>query len=638
MTSIHRSFFIGAVATAALSAGVGAQQPDSTRLQTVVVTATRQPTPIRATSQPVTVLTGADLRARGVTTVADALRAVPATSVVQSGSYGGVTSLFLRGGESRYTKVLVDGVPVNAVGGTVFLQNLMLDNVDRIEIVGGPSSALYGADAMTGVIQIFTRPGSERGADLSLDGGTYGTADASGSLRTGSPVADLSLGAGWHQTNGIAAFDNRYRNGTGSAALTLRPDAGTTIALTSRYTGSVYHFPTDYAGVVSDTSAQTREHRLLAGLDAAHVATDWLTIRLLGGYTELHGQTDDGRSGGSSDRSVDTRATGEARAELRLAGATHVTVGLPYESDVETLHSLSGAIGVPATKAHDHREVRGTYVAAQGTPAPWLAYDASARYDAHSDFRSIATYHAGTSLSIWSGGRLRAAYGTGFNAPAFYETLGSIYNRPNRDLQPEQAHTIDVGAEQSLLEGRMRLDASVFDQRFSQIIEYVAAQDYTRPGIYENLTGARALGYTGSIALLPVAGLDVGASYTQTIARVTSAAPGSSMHPGDALLRRPSHSADAHLSYGVSGWSVAAVANYVGTRPDIDFRQFRTVSLPAYTTVDLSGTFPVLRTRLSSVALTARVANALDRHYQEIANFPAPGRTILVGARVTALP
>lgn len=643
MPSVSRSLAGLAITVLALSSlepssNAGAQQLDSTRLQTVVVTATRRPTPISATSQPVTVLSGADLRARGVTSVADALRSVPATSVTQSGSFGGVTSLFLRGGESRYTKVLVDGVPVNAVGGTVFLQNLTLDNVDRIEIVGGPSSALYGADAMTGVIQIFTRAGSERGADLSVDGGTYGTGDASASVRMGSRVADVSFGGGWHQTEGVDAFDNRYRNGTLSAALSMRPDPGTTIALTSRYVGSTYHFPTDYAGVISDTSASTREGRVLLGLDAAHVASDWLTIRLLGGYTELHGRSDDRHAFGSSDRSSDVRGTGEARAELSLLGATRVTIGLPYESDAETIRSVGLAPGSVPTATHDHREVRGAYVAAQGAPASWLAYDASARYDSHSDFRSIATYHAGASFGLWPGGRLRAAYGTGFNAPAFYETLGSVYNRPNRDLQPEQAHTVDVGAEQSLLSGRVHLRAGAFDQRFSQIIQYVAGASYTDPGIYRNLTAARALGYTGAVSLLPVTGLDVGASYTQTIARVTSVPAGSSTHVGDALLRRPSHSADAHASYGEKGWMLGAVLNYVGARPDVDFQRFSTVQLPAYTTLDLSGALPIAQRNATTIALTVRVANALDRRYEEIANFPAPGRTLLVGARLTAHP
>src|SRR5256885_14235611 len=136
---------------------VEAQSSDTSRLSPIVVSATKAEAPGSALTQAVTVISGDDLRARGVTRVTDALREVPGAAVVQSGSFGAVTSLFLRGGESRYTKVLIDGVPVNAPGGFFDFSHLTTDNIDRIEIVRGPASVLYGADAATGVVQIFTR-------------------------------------------------------------------------------------------------------------------------------------------------------------------------------------------------------------------------------------------------------------------------------------------------------------------------------------------------------------------------------------------------------------------------------------------------------------------------------------------------
>src|SRR5205823_5874878 len=134
-----------------------AQSPDTAQLRTVVVSASKVPRPAASLSQAVTVLSGDDLRARGIARVSDALREVPGASLVQSGSFGALTSLFLRGGESRYTKVLIDGVAVNAAGGFFDFSHLTTDNIDRIEIVRGPASVLYGADAATGVVQIFTR-------------------------------------------------------------------------------------------------------------------------------------------------------------------------------------------------------------------------------------------------------------------------------------------------------------------------------------------------------------------------------------------------------------------------------------------------------------------------------------------------
>ena len=124
--------------------------------------ATRLPTSPDAVVSSVTIISGDDLRARGVRFVQDALREVPGATVVQGGSFGGVSSLFLRGGESDYVKVLVDGVPVNQSGGAFNWANLTTDNVDRIEVLRGPGSVIYGSDAVTGVVQIFTRRGARR--------------------------------------------------------------------------------------------------------------------------------------------------------------------------------------------------------------------------------------------------------------------------------------------------------------------------------------------------------------------------------------------------------------------------------------------------------------------------------------------
>src|SRR5687768_11044542 len=151
------------VLAAAMPADLYAQESrDTTRLAPVVTTATRVPVPQAAAPVAVTVVTGESLRARGITHVADALRDVPGVALAQAGSAGAQTAVFLRGGESKYVKVLVDGVPVNEAGGAFDFGTLTTHNVDRIEVVRGPASVLYGSDAVTGVVQIFTRRGKGR--------------------------------------------------------------------------------------------------------------------------------------------------------------------------------------------------------------------------------------------------------------------------------------------------------------------------------------------------------------------------------------------------------------------------------------------------------------------------------------------
>ncbi|MEO6865174.1 MAG: TonB-dependent receptor [Gemmatimonadaceae bacterium] len=650
-----------------LPAAASAQRTDTTTsLQPVVVTATRLPTSSSTVSQPVTVLKGDELRARGVLTVAEALREAPGATVVQSGSYGGVTSVFLRGGESRYTKVLIDGTPINAVGGIQFFENLSLDNVDRIEVLYGPASALYGADAMSGVIQIFTkRGGGPATIDAEVRGGTYNSHDASLSLRGGSSAAAYSIGGGWHSTDGVAAFNNAYTNGDLSGSVQLHPDNRSDVALTTRYSGSLYHFPTDFTGAVNDSNSYTREHRLVVGLDAARTIAPGVRLRLLGGDNELHGLSEDTRASTDSTKphtktSAPTdgyRRFAEGRVEAGMGAIGTATIGAQYQVEEERSQTVklnyatspAGATPVVTPGSDDHRTTRGYYVALQGTPIPIVSYDVSARYDNHSDFHNVTTYHAGATVGLWAGARLRAAYGTGFNAPAFYETQGSAYNIGNPLLQPEETHSLDVGLVQTVFDGRLRASFGGFDQRFSNQIQYVAGSyggppnfAQLTPAYYSNLTQARSKGYQAELnASLPL-GLAAAASYTQTIAQVFAVPPGysGSQKPGDALLRRPSHTASASLFYSQSpDWNVGASADYVGKRPDMDFSQYPspTVSLASYVKLGLSGSVRIFRTDVTSVALTARVDNALDRHYEDVFHFSAPGRAVLIGARLSAI-
>src|SRR6202171_4809402 len=246
----HKSLSVTVVILSVASGiSASAQEKDTTKLQTVVVSASKVPRPASTLTQPVTVCLGEDLRARGVTRVSDALREVPGARLVQSGSYGAVTSLFLRGGESRYTKVLIDGVPVNSSGGFFDFSLLTTDNIDRIEIVRGPASVLYGADAVSGIVQVFTRKGSEEGrASVGVRAGTYRSLDIDADAAGANPLGQFSVGAARHSTDGILPFNNQYRNGTLSSALTLGHGSDGEFRASARYTAAEFHYPTDFSG------------------------------------------------------------------------------------------------------------------------------------------------------------------------------------------------------------------------------------------------------------------------------------------------------------------------------------------------------------------------------------------------------
>lgn len=625
-----------------------AQSADTSRLAPVVVSATKADNPGTLT-QAVTVISGDDLRARGVTRVSDALREVPGASLVQSGSFGSVTSLFLRGGESRYTKVLIDGVAVNAVGGYFDLSHLTTDNIDRIEIVRGPVSVLYGADAVSGIVQIFTR----RAAigvrhDASLRAGTYATRDADASISAGDSRFGLTLGGGQHSTNGIFPINNQYRNGTLSTSLRAGSEGIGDAALTARYTTADYHYPQDFSALPVDSNSHRVQHRLTLGLDASRHLSPEAEARLILTSNDVHDLTEDvavpfgGKSPSHSlSSSRGFRRSAEGRVSYSLPYAATVTSGAEYTLERERNGNRAGALGAKTSPTDGfvaNRHNVAYYTELLGTAAGIVSYNASGRIDDNSDYGKINTFRLGASLPLLQGVRLRSSLATAFNAPAFSQIRATTYTVANPNIQPERSRSWEVGIERTWNEARLRIAGDYFNQRFSQLIQYVDGGPPSYLGSYANLTRAAANGYEGEVELRPLSALHLTGSFTVVAPKVSAIAAGytGSQKPGDALIRRPTHSGSVGATYiatQVQSFGVTAV--YVGKRPDVDFAQFPspTLTLPSYVKLDLSARRRVIALSTSNeLSLTARVENALGKKYQDVIGYPAPGRVILIGA------
>ena len=237
--------------------------------------------------------------------------------------------------------------------------------------------------------------------------------------------------------------------------------------------------------------------------------------------------------------------------------------------------------------------------------------------------------------------RLRASISTSFNAPAFNQIRPTLYTTASPDLKPERARSWEVGLEQTLVYGIMKVSASYFKQRFKDLIQYVPGEAPSFLGSYANLTEAESNGYETEVTLTPVGEWSASGSYTFAKPRVTRVSSDYSgdQRPGDALLRRPQQSGAATLTWSRPRFaSVSVMGSYVGERPDMDFTQFPSpvVTLPEYVKVDLAGSYSLFRSssNKASVDITLRVDNVLDRKYEDVFGFPAPRRTYLVGARI----
>jgi vitamin B12 transporter len=629
-----------------------AQANDTTTLSTVVISATKTPVDRASLSQSVTVLTGAQLRTQGITRVADALRTVPGASLVENGAVGSVTSLFLRGGESRYTKVLIDGVAVNSPGGYFDFSHLTTDNVERIEIVRGPASVVYGADAVSGIVRIFTRQG--RGPlSVNAEGraGTYGTRDASLDLHGTSGSTRYSLGAGGHRTEGILPFNNGYYNGTLSGSLGIAPSPGMDALVTSRYTTAEYHYPTDYTGAPVDSNAYRVQHRLTVGADLNGRIAKSIKGRIVAGTNQVSDLSEDiaipfGSSAQvhSASLSRNRRSSGEAGLLFQLPSAT-LNIGAEYLKESERSTNSEGPVGgkaTPTSRFDADRDNKAVYAELNGS-AGKASYTLASRRDDNSDYDAFTTYRVGSSIPLSATTRVRGSLSTAFNAPAFNQLRPTLYTTGSPNLDPERSRSWEVAAEQTFVNGAARASLSYFNQRFTDLIQYVSGGPPTYLGSYANLTSAESNGIEAELSIVPRAEWSVVSSYTHARPKVrrVSADYAGDLHPGQALLRRPTHSANVTGSWArAHEGSVSVSAGFVGKRPDLDFTQFPSpvVTLPSRWKIDVSGAKSMLGESYGygSLSLTIRVDNALNRKYEDVLNFPAPRRTILIGARYGA--
>ncbi|MGQ0539548.1 MAG: TonB-dependent receptor plug domain-containing protein [Gemmatimonadaceae bacterium] len=632
----------------AASTVLRAQAPDTVRLQRVVVTATKVDSRIGSRIASVSVLDGSQLRARGVRDVAEALRAVPGAAVVRSGSFGAQTSLFLRGGESDYVRVLVDGVPVNDPGGAVDLTFYTLNNVDRIEVVRGPASVLYGSDAVTGVIQIFTRQAGNGGTlDGDVNTGTYGTRAFDFSLGAGSRALYGTAGLARRSSDGILAFNNSYENDVLSASSGFATAQGTRVALSARQQRDEYHYPTDGAGRVSDRNAFRRDRRSVLAADAAQSVGARVSTGLTLSVLEGRPRTDDAAdspadtSGFYAYRSAGSvrRRVADARVNVLLPGRAIATLGHEWQREAQRGRDSSNFDSAPNAFSAE-RTTRASYVQIVGE-AGALSYTIGGRYDDNDVFGVFRTARLGMALRVTGSTTLRTSAGSAFKGPTFLEQFNTAFTVGNPALRPERSRSVEVAAEQELAGGASRVTVTWFGQRFRDLIQY-SFKDPATPNFF-NVAAAAASGLELEGEARAGSSTRIGAALTLLRTRVDDAGfdrgAGATFVRGQRLLRRPSVSGSLSASTSLTTrLSADARLLHVGSRDDRDFSGFpaKPVVLESYQRLDVGVTYRFLErgAHAPSVAAFARAENVLGSGYEEIANFAAPGRTLTLGLRL----
>jgi vitamin B12 transporter len=598
----------------------------------VDVTAQVLPLDAESSPAPLTILTREQIDQRIAASLPDLLDTQPGFSLGRTGPEGGSTSLFLDGGNSNYTKVLIDGVPANQPGGLIDFSNFTVDNIDKIEVVRGAESALYGTDAMDGVIQIFTHRGTTRIPEFTAfaDGGNFATGHGGAELSGLLGRFDYSAAVSDLETSGQGAND-AFRNRSLSGLFGWRVSDVSRIQLSLRDNDSEAGTPGQTLLQPPNLTDTISQHDFTAGLHAEFVTgSRW--HHQLNGIETYYREFNFDPSFPSFFQYNRAGFVGESTYLLRSAAFT-----AGYEYEVE--NGFVSFLGM-----HARRNNQAGFLDARWQPLGRLTLDAGARAEDNTYYGTRVVPRAGASYALrinrgtLGDTRLRGSYGQGIVEPRFDQSFGDDPCFPgNPLLSPEESRTIHAGVEQKLASDRVVVDADYFDNRYHNIISFISGPSTAAcpfgMGTFFNTNLARARGASFSGEARIARWLSASANYTFDSTRTLSA-PGNldpNYFVGSRLIRRPVNSGNLALNAAFlrMNWNLSAY--FTGQRLDGDFVNAVQVVNPGYALLNLAASYRITR----GVSVYGRIDNLADRQYSEVYGYPALGREFRIGVKYT---
>ena len=590
---------------------------DVSELDPVVVTATRTAETADETLAPVSVVTREDIERTQARSTVDLLRGLPGVALSNAGGPGRVTDLYLRGTNANQVLFLVDGIKVgSATTGQTELQNLPVDQIERIEVVRGPRSSLYGSEAAGGVVQVFTRRGG--GAlrpFLSANAGRYQTAGIAGGIRGGGEHGRFSLSGNVDQSEGFDACRGRgapYFDGCGTDEPDRDGYSNRGVSASGGYdfgerasvdlTFLRAETQVEFDGAFQNEADNVQQ---VAGLRVLLRPLGFWDMRLSGGrsWDEQRNTKDDVFAS-----QFDTRRDSLSLQNDFAVGASHlITVGVDYLRD-----KVTGSVEYTV----DSRDNLGVFGEYQG----WFgsaAVKASLRHDDNEQFGGHDTGDLVLGYELLPALRITAAYGTAFTAPTFndlYYPGDAFFAGGNPDLKPEQTRSGELG-----LAGRLaQLDwsLSLFETHVDDLITLVPPTFAA-----ENIDRARIRGLE-AVLFGRVLGTDLSASLTLLDPRNESDGP----NGGNLLPQRPEQSFRLDLDRRFGRVGIGGTVFAAGRRFD---DPANTVRLAGYGLLDLRASFAFT----DALSIQARLDNVFDEEYETVAYYNQPGRGLYVTLR-----
>ncbi|HEV3484706.1 MAG TPA: TonB-dependent receptor, partial [Vicinamibacterales bacterium] len=630
--------------------------------EVIIVSATRGEAPAAQVAPSTTVYTARDMDRRQRPLLPDLLRTSAGTTVVGAGGPGGVTSLFVRGGESSYTKVLLDGIPLNDPGGAFDFSNVTTAHLGRVELVRGAHSALFGTDAVAGVLQMFTaraRPG-DPSTEIHFDGGTLGTMRAGVTYSRASHVWDYSLHASSLTTDNDVP-NNEFSNTTLSAAGGAELNERTSLRFVARGEIGDAGAPGQVAfgrpdrdaayerryGVFGASFRQQLSAALHHSARYSFSASNQASVNLVEDppYTPRFGDraapfeffdflydTEDRLRRHHAGYQVDWRLLVTAgRAGLHL-----FTAAVEWDGERATLEDRLSSDVTRASRDNVGATLQHQILWPRLFLTGGLRLQHNESFGSAAVPRISAAFIARDSDAFFGTTRIKAAAGAGVKAPTIRQSFSRTpFALGNPDLAPERSRTLDAGIEQKLAGGAALLEVTWFANRFRDIIstETLSVNPFRSQYFNIGLTRARGVEIAGELShMLPGR---VRGGYTYMRSRVLeSASPDDPVFGvGRGLFRRPQHSGFVDVEINLASLAVTAVGTFTGRSVDSDFSEF----VPPLTfneghkRWDLRASYELsLRLRL-----LAAVDNLLNNRYMEPLGYRVPGRIVRAGVDVT---
>lgn len=604
----------------------------ATNLAPITVTASREAVPLALSGTALTVIDRDTIEALSLPLVKDYLTLSPSVSVTQSGPLGAQTQVRIRGAEANHTLTFIDGIDVTdpASSGEFRYETLLADGVERIEILRGPQSALWGSQAIGGVINILTR--SDEGLFGEVQGGSLGTLRGGvGGGATLGAATTISGQASYLRSSGYDIADvggdrDGHDNFTIHAKLASKPTENTTFSFVGRYVTSESEFDDfDYGlGVPADAPLSTRSRQLALRAQGGITVLDDRWSHLVSAlYTDTANiNRDDGQFQNQSDGGRYTLRY-QTSLGFETGDAIHrLTAALEHDRErFESIDADPNALS-NQSRSRSQTSVVGEY---RLDFADWLGGGIAVRHDWNNRFADATTVRATAAVRPGGGFALHGSYGTGVADPTFFDLFGFFpgFFVGNPDLTPERSTSWDVGA--GWANDMVALDVTWYSATLDEEIVSTFDSVTFLSGV-ANATG-RSLrkGLEVSASATPAKGVMLRATYAYLDATEQQVSAGLRLRE----VRRPRHSGSVTASYAGDVFDIAASAAITGARDDTDFALFMPVRLDSYALVTLAGAWHAS----PQVDVTARIENAFDATYQDVFAYRTPGITAHAGVR-----